>query len=172
MPSQRNIDLLAKTKEKFDRATAAFFVDYQGLTHKQLEEVRRALSEFDSELSIVKNNLVNLALKDQKIEAGEQLQGPIATLFSYSDPIKTAKVLQSFFKKYNLPKIRFGIFEGKIIDESRISKLASIPPREVLLSKLVGLLKSPINNLVYDLNWNIQKFVFVLKAIEDNKKPS
>lgn len=172
MPSQKNIQLLDEIKQKVDKATAMFFIDYSGLTHKQMEEARRELKNIESEMAVMKNTLLNLALKDKKIDVKEKLQGPHATLFSYKDPMATIKILANFIKKYGLPKIRFGIFEGNVIDEAMVTKLSTIPSREVLLGKLVGLLKSPVTGLVYNLNYNISKFVFVLKAIEDKRKSS
>lgn len=159
---------------------ALFFVDYQGLTHKQLEEVRALLKEINSEISIVKNTLMNLALREKKIDAQARLTGAHATLFSYEDPIKTAKALYAFFKKYQLlaspsqggPKIKFGIFEGKLIDEKTIIELALLPSHEVLLGKLVWVLKSPMSGLVYGLNYNVSKLVVVLKEIEKKKQVS
>ena len=70
---------------------------------------------------------------------------------------------------FDTSKIKFGVFEGKLIDDKMIIQLASLPPKEALLGKLVGLLKSPLNNLVYNLNYNTSKLVFVLKAIEEKK---
>lgn len=169
MPSKRNIQLFDETKQKVDKATAMFFVDYAGLTHKQLEEVRNELSANDSEIAVVKNTLVNIALQEKKIDVRERLQGPQATLFSYADPIKTAKILSVFVKKYGLPKVKFGIFEGQVIDEAVITKLASLPSKEILVGKLLGLLNSPITGFVYALNGNITKLARVLKEIEKKK---
>lgn len=176
MPSTRNIQLLKETKEKVGKSTAMFFVDYQGLTHKQLEEMRLLLSESNSELSIVKNTLMSLALSEKKLEAKEQLKGPMATLFCYSDdPLAAAKVLYSFLKKHlstgiqASSKVKFGIFENRLIEEADVFQLATLPSKEILLGKLVGLMKSPISNLVYSLNWNIQRLVLVLKAVEGKK---
>ncbi len=178
MPSQKNIQQLEELKQKVDKAAAMFFVDYAGLTHQQLEEMRRGLTEADSEIAITKNTLTNLALKDlptdkagKKLEV-EKLEGPHATLFSFKDPIATARVIASSVKKYGLPKIKFGIFENSIIDEAMITKLATLPSREVLIAKLLGTLNAPISNLVYGLNANIQKLAKVLKEIEVRKQPA
>src|SRR3989338_6441963 len=168
MPSQKNIQLLGELKQKVERATAMFFVDYAGLTHRQLEEVRRELKEADSEIAIVKNTLTNLALKDKKIKV-EKLEGPHATLFSYKDPIATARILAGFIKKYGLPKVRFGIFEGGIIDDAMILKLSTLPSRKALIAKLLGALSAPISGLVYALNGNIQKLALVLDQIKNQK---
>ncbi len=169
MPSKRNVQLLDETKQKVDRASAMFFVDYAGLTHKQLEEARNELRGNNSEIAITKNTLINIALQEKKIDVADKLTGPQATLFSYEDPIKTAKVLTAFIKKHGLPKIKFGIFEGNVIDELMITKLATLPSREILIGKLLGLLNSPISNLVYVLNGNITKLALVLKEIEKKK---
>lgn len=169
MPSAKNVQLLEETKAKVEKSTALFFVDYSGLTHKQLEEARNTLREQDSEIAIVKNTLMNIALKDKNLDVAEKLQGPQATLFSYGDGIKTAKVLADFIKKYSLPKINFGIFEGAIVDEAMITKLATLPSKEILVGKLLGLLNAPISRLVYGLNGNITKLAFVLKEIEKKK---
>lgn len=169
VPSQRNQDLLQLAKEKLNRAQAVFFVDYHGLTHKQLEEVRNSLREVGAEVAIMKNTLMNIALKEKDIDVESQLTGPSAILFSYDDPLATAKILYAFFKKYNLPKIRFGVFEGRVVEESEIQKLSTLPSREVLLTQLVSLLNSPIRNLVYDLNFNITKLVQLLSEVQKKK---
>ncbi len=169
MPSQKNITQLDEVKQKVDRSTAMFFVDYAGLTHQQLEEARRTLAENDSEIAIIKNTLMNLALQEKNVDAKEKLQGPHATLFAYGDGIATAKVLAAFVKKYGLPKINFGLFEGEIIDELMIEKLSKLPTKDILIAKLLGTLNAPISNFVYGLNANIVKLAQLLKAIEDKK---
>lgn len=169
IPSQRNQDLLQIAKDKLNRAQAVFFVDYHGLTHKQLEEVRNSLREVGAEVAIIKNTLMNIALKEKDIDVESQLKGPAAVLFSYDDPLATAKILYAFFKKYNLPKIRFGVFEGRVVEESEIQKLSTLPSREVLLTQLVGLLNSPIRDLVYDLNYEISALVRILSEIQKKK---
>ena len=146
-----------------------YFVEYTGLTHKQLEEARAELIAANAEMAVIKNTLMNIALTEKSIDAKEKLTGQMATLFSYEDPIATAKVLASFIKKYGLPKITFGIFNGEIVDEGTITKLSKLPSREILVGKLLGLLNSPISGLVYVLNGNITKLALVLKEIEKKK---
>lgn len=172
MPSSKNITSLEDIKAKLEKAKAVFLVDYTGLTHIQLEEFRCELYPIDAEAAVLKNTLVNIALQDQKIDASENLKGPHAVLFAYSDPIAVAKVIVAFNKKYQLPVIKFGIFENNIIDEGKITQLSTIPPKEILLAKLLGTLNAPITNFVYGLNFNIQKLAQLLKAIEEKKSAS
>lgn len=169
MPSIRNTQLLDEAKQKVDKATAMYFVDYTGLTHKQLEEARHQLKDANAEMAVIKNTLMNIALADKSIDVKEKLTGQQATLFSYADPMATAKILAAFIKKYSLPKVNFGIFEGAIIDEATITKLSKLPSKEILVGKLLGLLNSPISGLVYALNGNLTKLVIALKEIEKKK---
>lgn len=172
MASQKNIQSLEEIKGKLETAQAVFLVDYTGLTHIQLEEFRRDLANAKAEAAILKNTLVNIALLDKKIDASERLKGPHAVIFANEDPISAAKVILAFNKKYQLPIVKFGIFENNIIDEEMVTTLSTIPPKEVLIAKLLGLLNSPITNLVYGLNFNIQKLAQLLSTIEKKKGSS
>lgn len=169
MASQKNIQSLEEIKGKLEAAQAVFMVDYTGLTHIQLEEFRHDLATVKAEAAVLKNTLVNIAFQEKKIDASDQLKGPHAVIFANEDPIGTAKVILAFNKKYQLPIVKFGIFENNIIDEGKITQLSTIPPKEILIAKLLGLLNSPITNLVYDLNFNVQKLAQLLKAIEEKK---
>lgn len=172
MASQKNINSLEEIKAKLEVAQAIFMVDYTGLTHIQLEEFRHELANAKAEAAILKNTLVNIALQEKKIDASERLKGPHAVIFANEDPISAAKVILAFNKKYQMPIVKFGIFENEIIDEAKVTQLSTIPPKEILLAKLLGLLNSPITSLVYDLNFNIQKLAQLLSAIEKKKQAS
>jgi large subunit ribosomal protein L10 len=169
MPNSKNIASLEDIKSKLETAQAVFLVDYTGLTHIQLEEFRHELTNAKAEAAVLKNTLVNIALQEKKIDASNKLKGPHAVIFANEDPIGAAKVILAFNKKYQLPIVKFGIFENNIIDEGMITTLSTIPPKEVLIAKLLGLLNSPITSLVYDLNYNTQKLAQLLKAIEEKK---
>lgn len=170
MPSQRNVELLNKLQEKVDRASAIFFVHYQGLSHQQMEELRQSLDDIDSEFLIIKNTLTDLALKERNVDAGEQLTGPMALLLAYSDPVAPAKKLVEFAKKYDLPEIQFGYFEGDLIEATQVRQLSQIPPRGELLGKLVGGLSAPITALAYNLNYPIQRLALVMRGVEEKKQ--
>lgn len=169
MPSQKNIQELAELQEKVDRSTAMYVVDYQGLTHQQLEEARRELGNNGAEIAVAKNTLMNIALKAKDIDVADQLQGPTATLFAYEDGISAARILKDFNKKYELPKIKFGIFEGKVVTTADVMAIANLPTKDVLRAKLLGGMNAPISGFVYVLQANISKLAQLLKAIEEKK---
>lgn len=171
MPSSKNIEQLEVIKEKLNRATAVFFVDYQGLTHQTLEEFRRTLSDIDGEIAVLKNTLFNIALKEKDIDASEKLNGPHAMVFAYGDAAAVAKALMNFYKQYELPVIKFGVFENAIIEDDKVKAIADLPSREVLLSMLASALQSPMQKLVYDLKYPITGLAISLEQIKD-KKPN
>lgn len=168
---EEKIATVAKFSEKVVRAKALVFTNYQGMKHKQLEELKKAVKKLNAELLVTKNTLLNLALKSQKIESEKQtLKSPTATLFIYEDPIAPIKELAKSIKNIKLPLIKFGLLEGKPMNEPEVLRFSTLPTREVLIAQFVGGLKSPIFGLHRALNWNLQKFVMTLKAIEKTKE--
>ncbi len=169
MPSAKNIEQLEVIKEKLSRATAVFFVDYQGLTHQALEEFRRSLHDIDGEIAVLKNTLFNIALQEKDIDAKDRLNGPHAMVFAYGDAAAVAKALNNFYKQYELPVIKFGVFENVIIEDDTVKAIADLPSRDALLSMLASALQSPIQKLAYDLQYPITGLAIALKEVEKKK---
>lgn len=159
--------IVAEFAEKVGKAKGMFFTNYQGLTHLQIEHLKRAAKKVNAEFTITKNTLLNRALKEKGYEVeGNNFQQPTATLFAYEDVVLPLKELVKSIKNLKLPTIKFGLFEGKLITEQDVVKLSALPSREILLAQVVGGLKSPIFGLHRALNYNLTKLVLVLKAIE------
>lgn len=159
MPNQRKIDIVEKLKDKVRRAKSMVFTNYQGLTHRQLETLKKAVKTADSDFVTTKNTLIKQA-------GGPDLEGPTATLFVYGEVIAPLKELAKTIKLLKLPVIKFALIDGKNVTGEEVLKLASLPSREVLLAQLVGGMKTPIYGLHRAMSWNLQKLVVVLKAIE------
>jgi len=177
MPSQKNIQQVKKLKEKLEKAKSVILADYRGLKVEQINELRQKIKEAGGELRVSKNTLLGLALKNtqcclksQRPVLTEKLKGPTAVLFSYEDEIAPLKALYQFFQEHNLPKIKVGFFEDKLLEENRVIELAKLPSKEALQLKLIAALSSPISGLVYVLKGNLQKLVGLLRAIEKSKK--
>ncbi len=168
---QKKEQIVAELSEKVAKAKAMVFTNYQGMTHVQLEQLKKALKNTRAELVVAKNTLLSIALENGKWQMKDEksLEGPTATLFAYDDVVLPLKELAKIIKTLKLPKIKFGIVDGKLLAENEVVRLSTLPTREVLLAQLVGSLKSPIYGLHRALNWNLQKFVMTLKAIETKK---
>lgn len=173
MPNQKNVDAVKNLTEKLGKAKSVFLTDYRGLTHQQLEQLRRALKKVEAEFLVAKNTLIKIALKANKMADSEkietELNNPTATLVSYGDDIAAIKVLSDFIKKVQLPKVKLGLFGGKLATLADFNKLASLPTRDVLIATLAARLKSPIFGLHYGLKWNLNKLVYALIAVKAKK---
>lgn len=144
------------------------FVNFRGLSVADVSEFRRKLRQAGAEYVVAKKTLARLVLKEKDIEM-PMLEGEVGFVFGHGDPITTAKEVQTFGKEHAAVKIAGGVFESKVIDADMVIRLAKIPPREVLLAQVVGLLNSPMSGLVRVLNGNQRKLVIALKQIAEQK---
>lgn len=162
--------LVAEMSKKVKKAKAMVMTNYQGMTHRQLEGLKRALKSSDAELVVTKNTLLKRALAEVVGDTSIlNMDLPTATLFAYADQIAPLKDLAKSIKNLKLPLIKFGIFDGKIITEADVIKLSTLPSKDVLFAQLVVNLKGPLYGLHKALNWNLQKLVLALKAVENSK---
>jgi large subunit ribosomal protein L10 len=168
---QKKEALLADISEKISNAKGMVFTNYQGLTHQQLETMKRALKKVDAEYVVIKNTLLlrGLANKELTDEEKEKFQQPTGVLFFYSDVVAPLKELARTVKELSLPAIKFGLLENKTITDKEVLKLSTLPPIEVLRAQLLGQMMSPIQGLHRALNWNLQSLVMTLNAIAKTK---
>lgn len=178
--SQKKNDAVLQLTDKIAKAKAFFFTDYRGLTHQQLETLKKALKKVEGEFVVAKNTFLKIAIgKDAKIQSNqdtigkleEQLKNPTGAFLSFGDEITAIKELANFIKTTQLPKIKIGFFAGNLATEADFKKLSNLPTRDILLATLVNRLQSPIYGLHHALNWNLQRLVTVLGNIKD-KKPN
>ena len=171
MEKQKKKAVIKDIKEKLEKSSVVILTDYKGMTMSQLSVLRKKMRPIDAEYKILKNTLISLALKDKPFEGIDKLlTGPTAVLFGYKDQVMPTKVLTEFMKGNEKLTIKGGILDGKLIDTKIITALSKLPSREVLISKVLGGMKAPITNLVYDLKGILSKFVYALSAIKDKKQ--
>lgn len=156
---------------RVDRSKALVFANYQGITHQQLETVKKAVKKVDGEFVATKNSLILLALKDLNLSEDDKkfFEKPTATLFMYGDIVEPLKVLAKTVKELQLPAVKFGILDGKTISDSQVMKLATLPSIDVLRAQLLGQMLSPVQKLHTALRWNLQSLVMTLNAIAQKK---
>lgn len=168
---QKKEAILAQISEKVGRAQAFVFANYQGLTHQQLEGLKKAAKKSDAEFVAIKNTIMLRALTDFNLsdEDKEHFQQPTAVLFIYGDVVEPLKEVAKAVKELGLPKVKFGIFDKKTITGEQVLKIASLPPLPVLRGQLLGMMMSPVQGLHRALQWNTQKLVMTLNAIAKQK---
>lgn len=168
---QKKVTLVAEMNERVAKAKAIVMTNYTGLTHKQLEEFKRTIKKSDAEYAVTKNTLLKRSLEENKLETGDakNFDLPTGALFLYSDIVTPLKTLAKMVKDLEKPQIKFGYLEGKMVSASEILKLSTLPSREQLIAQVVSGMKSPLYGIHRALNWNLQKFVMTLNAIQQKK---
>ncbi|MEG0830900.1 MAG: 50S ribosomal protein L10, partial [Acidaminococcaceae bacterium] len=120
---------------------------------------------------VVKNTLLRIAAQDAGIEGLDSyLEQNTAIAVAPEDPVAVAKIICDFAKANKVMKVKVGILDGKLISAEEIKALAELPPREVLLAKMLGSMQAPISGLANVLQGTIRKFVYALEAVRKAKE--
>lgn len=135
-------------KSKISAAKGLVVLDYMGLTVAEDTAFRKDLRNAGIHYQVLKNRLVQRAFNELGYnQFDEALNGPTAIAFSDNDATIPAKVVFDNIKKYNKMKAKCGMVEGEYLDDKGIKEIASIPSREILLSKMLGSMQAPISGL-------------------------
>jgi large subunit ribosomal protein L10 len=165
---EKKEQLVADYVDKLSRSNAVFLTDYRGLTVSEMETLRAKIREAGGGYSIVKNTLAARALEAANLPVPEDmLKGPMAIGFVYEDIPAVAKVLTDFAKDTEILQVKGGIMEGNVLSPKQISSLASLPPREVVLAQLLGLIQQPGNRVAGVINAAGNKLAATVKAYAD-----
>ena len=157
--------IIEDLKEKIKKQRAIIFVDFKSLRTKDLLVLRKQLKGIGGELKVVKKSLLGIAAKNLKAVV-KRLKTQIALVLGYEDEISIAKILYNFSKENENLKILAGFLENQIIEKEKIIELAKIPSREELLTKLVGIVSSPLSKFTYVLKENIKGLIVVLAKLK------
>lgn len=170
------LDRSAKAKwreeigEAVDKSGAIFFAQYTGMTVEELSELRRSLRTVDAKFSVVKNTIAKKAIEGRKEEvAAGHLKGQTAAVYAFGDAAAAAKLVSEYAKKNEKLKIVGGYMESASLSASQVAHLASLPSREVLISKILGSLTSPHRGMLGVLQALPRNMVSVLNQIKEKK---
>ena len=163
--------LVAELTEKMKNASAGVFVDYKGITVADDTKLRRELRAAGVEYAVIKNTMLRFAIDNLGYsELDEQLNGTTALAISPEDPVAAAKILTAYAKKNDKFKIKGGFVDGKPLNTAEVADLAELPPREVLIAKVLGGFNAPITGLVGVTNGLLRGLVAALAAIAEKKE--
>jgi large subunit ribosomal protein L10 len=166
MPTEKKAKTIEELRETFAKSNIVILTDYRGLTTPELTSLRRKLREARTEYKVVKNTLARLAAnKAGKETLAKSLVGPIAIAFGQGDIIASAKAVTSYISdtKSNLA-IKGGFLGTKLITAEEVIALATLPPREVLVARALGQMKSPLAWLLGSLTAPMRGVIGVLQA--------
>ena len=144
MPNAIKVERVAELKEQIEGANALLLTEYRGLTVEEITELRRSLRDVDASLAVIKNTLMLRAANDAGItDLDEMLEGPSAVAFvNGDDVVAVAKKLKDASKQFPALVIKGGYMDGGALDAAGASALAELESREVMLSKIAGMVKA------------------------------
>jgi large subunit ribosomal protein L10 len=168
MPTLQKARTIDELSDRLTRAKLAILTDYRGLDVADLQGLRGTLRPLGTEFRIAKNTLTKIAADRVGITGLDPvLDGPLALAFVFDDIVGTSKALTDFARTSRVLTIKGGVIDNRFIGPSDIEALATMPPREVLLGKFVGLLASPMARAVGVLGGPSRSIAYLLKAREE-----
>jgi large subunit ribosomal protein L10 len=149
------------------RASPNLYVtDFTGLNVLRMTEFRRRLRAAGVTYIVVKNTLAQRALAANQVTGlDDHLAGPTGLILAGKDPVVAAKVLTDFAREFEKPAIKIGLVDGKPVTADQVQRLATLPPKDVLLSQLAGVMQAPLAQLGGVMNGMLYQVVGALEAL-------
>jgi len=148
MHKNKKKSYIEEMKGFFKKTNSILITHYQGLTVKQIDELRSEMRKHGILFKITKNRITKLALEGSKFKKLENLfSGPTAIAFS-EDAITSAKILTKFAKKNSNLKIIGGIMEEEPLSIEEVQKIATLPTLEEARAKIIGILSQPASKII------------------------
>jgi large subunit ribosomal protein L10 len=148
MPRPEKVQAVADIKERFEDSAAVFLAEYSGLSVSEQQELRRGLRAAGAEFKIVKMTLARIAVSELgHDDLVEDLSGPTGLAFASGDAAAAAKALKEFAKAHEALVLKSGLLGGEALTPERVSELAELDSREVLLAKIAGAFQAPMANM-------------------------
>lgn len=174
MPSEKILQekqaYVEKLAEKIQSSVAGVVVSYKGISVADDTALRRKLREAGVEYSVVKNTMLRRAAEKTGLgDLDSVLEGSTALAVSAEDHVAAAKILSEYAEKSKTFEVKAGYVEGKVIDAAGVAELAKMPPKEVLVAKVLGGLNAPISGFANVLNANLRGLVVALNAIAEKQ---
>jgi large subunit ribosomal protein L10 len=172
MKVQEKQQIVESVAEKLGNATAFYLTDFTGLNVKNMTVLRARLRAAGVEYVVVKNTLVERALAGMDMpDIAEFFKGPTGLVIGQDDAVTAAKVLAEFAKDHdNRPAVKVGVVDRRAVTSDEVTRLSKLPPREVLLAELAGLLESPMAQLAGALEAKLHEFVGLLEALRSERE--
>jgi large subunit ribosomal protein L10 len=167
MPSTKKIERVAELKGQIEGSKALLLTEYRGLTVAEITELRRSLREGGARFAVIKNTLMRRALEQtDAAELGSLFDGPSAVAFVQEDPVAAAKSVTAAAKRFPALVLKGGFVEGRLLNADEAKSLADLESREVMLSKLAGLMKGEMSRAAAVFQATQARFLSLLEAFK------
>lgn len=153
------------------KASLTVVAEYRGLTAGQMNNLRAAVRKVDGRCRVAKNTLAKLAVGDgQDAGIAPLMRGPVAMILAFKDPVAVAKVAVKFAEETPKMEIKGAILDGQVLAAAGVKALADLPPREVILGQLLGLLQAPATQIVRLLNEPASQLARLVDALAKQRE--
>lgn len=166
MSREKKAQIIDRLQEIFSTCNIGILTDYRGLSAPEMTELRRSLRELGIEYKVIKNTLARFAVE----RAGRNdlvsfFEGPTAIAFSYGNITEPARALADYIRTSKVTMdIKGGFLSDRLLTARDVMTLAILPPREVLLAKIIGGMQTPTIRLLSCLVTPVRGFIHVLQA--------
>jgi len=155
-------------RASLSEVSTLFLLENTGLNVNEINELRSQIRKTEATYKVVKNSVVKRAVEGTGMEQlAPYLVGPNALAFTDGDGVALAKVLRDFIKTHPALAFQRAYLEGQLLEANDAKKIADMPSKEELLTKLAYLLQSPIRRLAVALLSPLQKLTTVVGQVAD-----
>jgi large subunit ribosomal protein L10 len=145
MPTEAKRETVAALKQELSANATLIVSEYRGLKVTEIAEIRRSLRKQDVSYKVVKNRLMRIAAAEAGNDAlPPMLEGPTAIAFGSGDEATIAKAVLDATRAYKVVRVKGAILAGVAIDADGVTRLATLPPRDVLLAQIAGAISAPL----------------------------
>jgi large subunit ribosomal protein L10 len=167
MPRTEKLERVAELKQRIEGSNALLLTEYRGLTVSEITTLRRSLRDADASFAVVKNTLMQRAAAEAGLELADLLTGPSAVAFVGGDAVTAAKQIKAATKQFPTLVLKGGFMDGQVLSAADANRLADLESREVMLSKIAGLLKGEMSRAASMFASVPSQFLSLLEAFKD-----
>jgi large subunit ribosomal protein L10 len=165
MPTRQKAKTIDELTDQISRAMLVIVTDYRGLKVGDLQTLRGNLRPSGAEFHVAKNTLTKIAANNAGVEGLDPLlEGPSGLVFAFADPVQTAKAVSDFVRTSRILSVKGGVMENRAVSPADVEAIATLPTREELQAKLLGLMISPLSRTLGVLTGPSRSMVYVLNA--------
>ncbi|MFZ0959506.1 MAG: 50S ribosomal protein L10 [Terriglobia bacterium] len=157
--------------EELKKARSIILSGFQGITVAQDFDLRRKIAGTGARYKVVKNSLIERAAKGTSVEPiAQKLEGMTSLAFTETDPVALAKALSAYAKENPILSFKSGVVEGRVVSLADWTAIATLPPREQVLAKVLFLFNSPAQRLASTLSGVARNLAYVIQQGVKEKK--
>lgn len=179
MASTKKVEQVKSIQDLINNTPNFALIGFNKIKHQNLEELRKSVRKTSAKIKVVKNNLVKkaltkLSIEDKKynslINQSKEIKENTALLILDQDYSGALKSVLDYSKTDENISFKFGLLDGIVYESLELAKIAALPSKDQLLSKLLYIFRGPSSKLYYSIKSPMSKIINILKS--ENLKPT